>query len=32
MEYVPAMYATFWALIPQVVEIVIALIKKEMYY
>ena len=31
MEYVPAMYATFWALIPPVVAIVIALITKEVY-
>ena len=31
MEYVPAMYATFWALIPPVVAIVLALITKEVY-
>ena len=31
MEYVPAMYATFWALIPPVVVIVLALITKEVY-
>ena len=30
-EYVPAMYATFWALIPPVVAIVLALITKEVY-
>lgn len=29
--YVPAMYATFWALIPPVVAIVLALITKEVY-
>ncbi len=28
-EYVPSMYATFWALIPPVVAIVLALITKE---
>ena len=31
MDYVPAMYATFWALIPPVVAIVLALITKEVY-
>ena len=31
MEYVPAMYATFWALVPPVVAIVLALITKEVY-
>ena len=31
MAYVPAMYATFWALIPPVVAIVLALITKEVY-
>ena len=30
-EYVPAMYATFWALIPPIVAIVLALITKEVY-
>ncbi len=30
-EYVPDMYATFWALIPPVVAIVLALITKEVY-
>ena len=30
-EYVPAMYATFWALVPPVVAIVLALITKEVY-
>ena len=30
-EYIPAMYATFWALIPPVVAIVLALITKEVY-
>ena len=30
-EYVPSMYATFWALIPPVVAIVLALITKEVY-
>lgn len=29
--YVPSMYATFWALIPPVVAIVLALITKEVY-
>lgn len=28
-EYVPSMYATFWALVPPVVAIVLALITKE---
>ena len=31
MDYVPAMYATFWALVPPVVAIVLALITKEVY-
>ena len=30
-EYIPAMYATFWALIPPIVAIVLALITKEVY-
>ena len=30
-EYVPAMYATFWALVPPVVAIALALITKEVY-
>lgn len=30
-EYVPTMYASFWALIPPVVAIVLALITKEVY-
>ena len=30
-NYVPQMYATFWALIPPVVAIVLALITKEVY-
>lgn len=30
-EYVPAMYGSFWALIPPVVAIVLALITKEVY-
>ena len=30
-EYVPSMYASFWALIPPVVAIVLALITKEVY-
>ncbi len=30
-EYVPKMYATFWALIPPVVAIMLALITKEVY-
>ena len=30
-EYVPTMYATFWALVPPVVAIVLALITKEVY-
>ena len=30
-EYVPAMYASFWALIPPIVAIVLALITKEVY-
>ena len=28
-EYVPSMYATVWALVPPVVAIVLALIKKR---
>lgn len=31
MEYTPAVYATFWALIPPIVAIVLALITKEVY-
>ncbi len=31
VKYVPKMYATFWALIPPVVAIVLALITKEVY-
>ena len=31
MDYVPAMYATFWALVPPVVAIALALITKEVY-
>ncbi len=30
-EYVPSMYATFWALVPPVIAIVLALITKEVY-
>ena len=30
-EYVPAMYASFWALIPPIVAILLALITKEVY-
>lgn len=30
-EYMPAMYATFWALVPPIVAIVLALITKEVY-
>ena len=30
-EYVPDMYATFWALVPPVVAIALALITKEVY-
>ncbi len=30
-EYVPSMYASFWALVPPVVAIVLALITKEVY-
>ena len=30
-EYVPSMYATFWALVPPVVAIGLALITKEVY-
>ena len=31
VEYVPKLYATFWALVPPVVAIVLALITKEVY-
>lgn len=31
MEYVPSMYATFWALVPPIVAIALALITKEVY-
>ena len=31
VKYVPAMYATVWALVPPVVAIVLALITKEVY-
>ncbi|MGN0298375.1 MAG: Na+/H+ antiporter NhaC family protein [Lachnospiraceae bacterium] len=31
IEYVPQMYATFWALIPPLVAIILALITKEVY-
>ena len=31
VEYVPKMYASFWALVPPVVAIVLALITKEVY-
>lgn len=30
-EYVPSMYATFWALVPPVIAIALALITKEVY-
>lgn len=30
-DYVPAMYATFWALVPPLVAIILALITKEVY-
>lgn len=30
-EYVPSLYGTFWALIPPVVAIALALITKEVY-
>lgn len=30
-EYIPTMYATFWALVPPIVAIVLALITKEVY-
>ena len=30
-EYTPAMYATFWALVPPIVAIVLSLITKEVY-
>ncbi len=30
-EYVPKLYASFWALVPPVVAIVLALITKEVY-
>ena len=29
MEYVPNMYATFWALVPPLVAIILALVTKE---
>ena len=31
VEYVPDMYATFWALVPPIVAIALALITKEVY-
>ena len=31
MEYVPNMYATFWALVPPLLAIVLALVTKEVY-
>ncbi len=31
MEYIPAMYASFWALVPPLVAIALALITKEVY-
>ena len=31
MEYVPNMYATFWALVPPLVAIILALVTKEVY-
>lgn len=31
MEYVPQMYASFWALIPPLVAIILALVTKEVY-
>lgn len=31
MDYTPALYATYWALIPPIVAIVLALITKEVY-
>ena len=31
VEYVPEMYATFWALVPPIVAIVLALATKEVY-
>ena len=30
-EYTPAMYATFWALVPPIVAILLSLITKEVY-
>ena len=30
-EYVPELYATFWALIPPLAAIILALITKEVY-
>ena len=30
-EYTPSMYATFWALVPPIVAIALALITKEVY-
>ena len=31
IQYVPNLYATFWALIPPLVAIILALITKEVY-
>ena len=31
MEYVPNMYATFWALVPPLVSIILSLVTKEVY-
>ena len=31
MEYVPNMYATFWALGPPLVAIILALVTKDVY-
>lgn len=30
-EYIPAMYSTFWALVPPIIAIILALITKEVY-
>ncbi|MDO5550343.1 MAG: Na+/H+ antiporter NhaC family protein, partial [Lachnospiraceae bacterium] len=30
-EYIPAVYATFWSLVPPIVAIALALISKEVY-
>ena len=30
-EYIPALYATFWSLVPPLVAIILALITKEVY-